>query len=338
MTSTLLSTLARAMLPLDGAIPELVPGIVAAIDGLAPRQAGRFTFADLTAGSCLMPLYYGARGVGRLVVNDAAQRSAVAARALWGGALLDWTVVERLVTAPNPRLRPHVPSFHFICDYLPEPAAAVFDRLHFADLPAAAAPVYRYLALLWAQGFAMDDDQKFPVLPTHDPDQIAALEGGWWDAYLARAADPLAALKPVVERVNEAIGLQRPGRVEVHDEDLATLAGRLDLDRHSVVAVNPPTNGIDEYVADDQIVHSLLANRMLPLSRSRETPAAFWETRVRAALTALPRGAHALVFGGDGAMTLNACRKVWQAHGSIVHEQTLRRRRRESAWAIVRRE
>lgn len=337
MTSTLLSTLARAMFPLDGAIPELVPGIVAAIDAIAPRALNRFGFIDLTAGSCLMPLYYGARGVGRLVVNDTAERTAVAARALWGGVPLDWTVVERLVTAPEPRLRAHVPSFHFICDYLLEPAADVFDRLYFAEVPAAAAPVYRYLALLWAQGFAVDDDQKFPVLMTHDPDQIADLDGGWWAGYLARAADPLAALAPIVARINEAIGLQHPGRVEVYCEDLVAVTGRLDLDRDCVVALNPPTNGIDEYVVDDQIVHSLLANRMLPLTRSRETPAAFWEARVRGGLQALPRGAHALVFGGDGAMTLNACRKVWQAYGPIVHEHPLRRRRRESAWAIVRR-
>ncbi|MBN9525192.1 MAG: hypothetical protein J0H82_03245 [Alphaproteobacteria bacterium] len=337
MTSTLLSTLARAMFPLDGAIPELVPGIVAAIDGIAPRALARFGFVDLTAGSCLMPLYYGARGAGRLVVNDAAERTAVAARALWGGVSLDWTTVERLVTTPAPRLRPHVPSFHFACDYLLEPAADVFDRLYFAEVPARAAPAYRYLALLWAQGFAMDDDQKFPVLMTHDPAQIAELDGGWWDAYIARAAAPLEALAPVVARINEAMGLQRPGSVEVHCEDLATLVGRLALDRDCVVAVNPPTNGIDEYVVDDQIVHSLLANRMIPLTRSRETPAAFWEARVRAALQALPRGAHALVFGGDGAMTLNACRKVWQAYGPIVHEHPLRRRRRDAAWALVRR-
>jgi hypothetical protein len=124
------------MVPLDGTIAAHVPDVVAEVDRLVPAEAWpRLTVADLTAGSCLMPLAFGARGPRRLVVNDPAPRSALGARALFGGVMLDKSLLPALLAAPVAALRAHVPSFHFACDYLTEDVAAIFDRLFHADLP-----------------------------------------------------------------------------------------------------------------------------------------------------------------------------------------------------------
>lgn len=330
-------TLRAAMLPLDGAIGEWVPRIVDAAESVIPGRVEDMIFADLTAGSCLMALYFGARGVRRLTLNDTAARTLIAAQALFGSAPIDWGQVERLVGGAQPRLHPHVPSFHFACDYLLAPAADVFDRLFHAVLPDGRAAPYRYLALRWVMSFAMDADHSFPVLLTHDPDQLREEEGDWWPDYLAQTQDPLPILKTLTHDINAGIERQRTGEVELRQGDLLTEVDRLALGRDCLMAVNPPTNGLDEYVIDDQLVHSLIANRWLPLSKSRENAAEFWERRVRKALGALKTGGHAFVWGGDGALSHEECRRIWLDYGTLAHAERVSRNRKSAGWAILRR-
>src|SRR5262249_22311580 len=117
--SQLLDTLRAAMLPMDGNIAEHVSAIFAAFEQeVAPRQWHDITYVDFSAGSCLLPMLFGAHGVGRLVVNDTAPRSVLAAQALFGGRPVDVKQVRELVTGASPRLRAHTPTFHFACDYL----------------------------------------------------------------------------------------------------------------------------------------------------------------------------------------------------------------------------
>src|SRR3954468_22917033 len=107
------------MLPLDGMIAEHVPDRMGAYAAIVPPRDWRsLTVVDFTAGSCLLPLLFAAAGVERVVVNDAAERSHVAARALFGGVRLDPRVVQHLLSNPSPRLRRHIPSFYFAADYI----------------------------------------------------------------------------------------------------------------------------------------------------------------------------------------------------------------------------
>jgi hypothetical protein len=325
------------MLPMDGNIGDYVPDIFAAFERLVPPAGWRdVAYVDLTAGSCLLPMLFGARGVGRLVVNDPAPRSDLAARALFGGRPVDPAMVRELVAAPSPRLRAHVPTFHFACDYLTEPVAGVFDRLFHADLPSADIPAIRYLALLWVLGFVKSVEDGFEVLLTHDEDQLLAIEDVNWRPYIERARRPLEVLSGLIRDLNAAVALQRCRDVAIHSEDLATLCGRLDYGAHALVAINPPTNGLDEYLIDDQIVHSLLANRWLPLSRCRESAEEFWRRRVETALAAVPAGSHCLVWGGDGAMTWAECCSVWSRYGDPVHVARLGPAESSPGWQILR--
>jgi hypothetical protein len=116
------------------------------------------------------------------------------------------------------------------------------------------------------------------------------------------------------------------------------IAAAIDFTGPCLVAVNPPTNGVDEYVIDDQIVHSLVANRLVPLSRCTEDPAEFWTRRVEAALAPMPTGTLFLVWGGDGAMTAAACEAAWRRHGDVVHRATISfGDGRGATWGIFRR-
>lgn len=321
------------MLPLDGSIAEHVPAIVAAYARLVPpRDWPGITVVDLTAGSCLLPLIFAARGVRRLVINDLAERSELAARALFGGVTLSWPAVRRHITARRSHLARHVPSFHFAADYLLQPVADIFDRLYFARVPRREREAYRYLALRWVLGFA-PVDSAWNILPTHDPRQLRDDLTSDWSAYLRRAGRPLAVLEALVRDINAAVTAVGDARARIHRQDMLTLAGRVDYGRRALVVGNPPTRGLDEYVIDDQLAHSLMANRWLPLSRSREDAATFWTRRVEAVLQVVPTGSHAVVWGGDGAMRYAECRSVWERWGRLVAGRRVGR----GGWGILER-
>ncbi len=323
--------LRSAMLPLDGSIPDLAPAMVDAFTAILPRSEWRdLTYVDLTAGSCLLPLAFAAGGAGRVVVNDLAPRTTIAARALFGGVTVDRAAVRDLLAQKNPQLRRHTPSFHFACDYLLEPVADIFDRLYHAPWPKPVAAVHRYLALRWIMGFATAADGSFDILLSHDPRQ---LRGPGWRRYLKRAATPEAVLMALADEIDRGVDLARHTQAAVHEADMLELAPRLRYPAPGLVMVNPPTNGLDEYVIDDQLVHSLLANRWLPLSQSSESAATFWTRRVRGALAPLPTGTFFLVYGGDGAVAREKCRAVWSAYG----KELATGRAGKAAWAIYRR-
>ena len=187
------------------------------------------------------------------------------AAALFGGHRLRWQRIRELLAAPAPR--GITPSFHFACDFLTEEVAAVFDRLYHGALSRAERPVYRYLALRWVQGFAQEDD--FPPLLTHDPAQLHADIEHDWAPYLRRARQAPMVLKKLARDINTAIGLVRTDRVQLRGEDMLTLVGRLDYGAAPFIVANPPTRGLDEYVIDDQLIHSLLANRWLDRKSTR---------------------------------------------------------------------
>ena len=312
------------MLPLDGSIHDLAPDIVAAFTTIVPRRDWpALTYADLTAGSCLLPLAFAAGGAGRIIINDVAPRSTLAARALFGGA------ADAVPARPTP-------SFHFASDYLLQDVAATFDRLFFKRPPTAR---NQYLALLWIMGFATGDTGDFDILLTHDKARLRAKTEGGWRAYLARLNKAEAVLHRLAADIERARTLVAGVRVEVHQQDMLDLAPKLKwgIGKQQagplLVAINPPTRGLDEYTIDDQLIHSLLANRWLPLSEWHEDAKTFWTRRVRGAMASVPRGAHYLVYGGDGAMTWRACRKVWSEGGTEVASG----RHGKGGWAIFQR-
>jgi hypothetical protein len=325
------------MLPLDGSIAEHVPDIAAAYARIVPpAQWPGVTVIDLTAGSCLLPLLFAAHGAERLVINDLAPRSQLAARSLFGGMTLSWPEIERRVTERQPRLRRHVPSFHFASDYLTEPVAAVFDRLYYAVVPLRERAAYRYLALRWVLGFSPVDD-AWNILPTHDPRQLRDDLSHDWGPYLSRMRRPREVLRRLLEDINGAIARVRHARAVIRGEDMLTLCRRLNYGRRAFVVANPPTRGLDEYVIDDQLAHSLMENRWLPLSHSRETPEAFWRRRVAAALACVPKASHALVWGGDGAVRWRDCVALWERYGKRVVERRADRPGGRAGWAILER-
>lgn len=330
------ATLKRAMLPMDGNIAEHVPAIFAAFaDLLAEDDWRHVTYVDLTAGSCLLPLMFGAAGVARLVINDPAMRTTIAARALFGGRPIDPNLVRHLATTASPAMLPHVPTFHFACDYLTEPVADMFDRLFHADAPECERSGLQYLALLWALGFAASIEDGFRILMTHADDQLLAIPDEDWRPYVERARRPLEVVLDLVSDVNAAIRLQRAGSIEIHSDDLVEVGRRIEFGARPVVALNPPTNGLDEYVIDDQIVHGLIANRWLPLRKSREDARAFWASRVAAGLAALPPGALCLVWGGDGAMTWSECLAAWRRRSTVRHIGRIAAGSEAPGWAVV---
>ena len=135
--------------------------------------------------------------------------------------------------------------------------------------------------------------------------------------------------------LNAAIRRVAGVRVEVHQADVRLLCRELDWRRRMFVMINPPTRGLDEYVIDDQLAHSLLANRWLPLSRSRETAEALWTECVEAVLGRLPRGSHAVVWGGDGTMSWRRCWRVWTRFAKPAAVHLVERGRRRVGWAIL---
>ena len=332
---TTVATLRRAMLPLDGTIADWVPEICGAYAKLVPQSLWhRLTMVDFTAGSCLMPSLFAARGVRRLVVNDFAPRSHLAARFLFGGRKIDIARMRALATARRPRLRAHVPTFHFACDYLTEPVCDIFDRLYHAEIPAADRLGMQYLAVRWALGFARSVEDGFEILYTHDLDQLGRMREPNWRPYLARARRPHAVLDRLAGELNAAIDAIGPVQAKVYCADMQHVAPKLRLKTPVFAAVNPPTRGLDEYTIDDQLVHSLMANRWLPLSQTSESPLAFWTKRVDAALRHLPPGSHYMVWGGDGSMSFQACSDVWALYGIPQFVSRLGKSADSPGWAI----
>jgi predicted RNA methylase len=332
-----LALLRRAMLPMDGTIADHAePILAAAFDALGDARDAGFAYVDLTAGSCLLPLAFAAAGARRLVVNDIAARTIVAAQALFAG---DDLAPGLLADAHAGRCArtPHAPSFAFASDYLTEEACAGFDLLFHAELPARRRATLRYLALRDVLDFA-DPEDGFRILMTHDRDQLRADREQDWSGFLAAhdgRLDRLERRRADLAQARSAIGAPH---VRILNADMRDVAAAIDYRGPCLVAVNPPTNGVDEYVIDDQIVHSLIANRLVPLTRCAETAAAFWRSRVETALAALPAGALFLVWGGDGAMTAEACRSVWLAHGDQVHAARVELGEgRAALWGIFRR-
>lgn len=332
-----LSILRNAMLPLDGTIADWVPEIMDAYTRLHPMQGWRnLTMVDFTAGSCLMPALFAASGVRRLVVNDFAPRSHLAASFLFGRRKIDIERVDRLLSARRPRQTAHVPTFHFAADYLLEPACDVFDRLYHADVPATERIGLRYLAIRWALGFARSAEDGFEILYTHDPRQLVRIHDVDWRPYLRRVRNPRTVLATLVRQLNAAIDAIGPVRARLFCADMKSIARELRLDGPVFAAVNPPTRGLDEYTIDDQLVHSLMSNRWLPLSRTSETPLAFWTTRVATALRHLPEGANYMVWGGDGSMRWSECLQVWRLFGEPLHVSRLGKADEAPGWAIFR--
>jgi len=332
-----LEVLRRAMLPLDGTIADWVPGIMDAYARIVPeRDWPRITMVDFTAGSCLMPTLFAASGVRRLVVNDFAPRSHLAARFLFGRRRIDARRVTALLAARRPKLLPHVPTFHFACDYLVESACDVFDRLYHADVPAAERTGLQYLAVRWALGFARTVEDGFDILYTHDLARLARTRDVDWSAYLSRARSPARVLAALVRDLNAAVETIGPARARLFCADMKDVAAKLKLRAPVFAAVNPPTRGLDEYTIDDQLVHSLMANRWLPLSQTPETPLAFWTRRVDAGLRHLPAGAHFMVWGGDGSMKWSECLRVWSLYGEPLHVARLAEDAEAPGWAIFR--
>jgi len=331
-----IALLRRAMLPLDGSIHAHAPEILSRFRRVLPAAAWRdLTFVDLTAGSCLFGLMLAAAGARHILLNDVAPRSTLAAQALFGAADLDPARVRVLLENGPPRLAPHTPSFHFISDYLTEGAAEIFDRLFHAHHAEAERAGYRYLALRWALGFAPSAEEGMQVLYTHDLDRLLTLEEGGWEAFVARARAPRPVIEALIRDINAARRRIAGAAAEIHQEDMLTLAPRLRYALPALVAINPPTNGLDEYVIDDQVAHSLMANRLLPLSMCDQTAEAFWRTRVRAAIDALPAGAWYMVWGGDGALDWESCMAEWSQGG--VPLVVNRFPRKPHGWAIFER-
>jgi hypothetical protein len=328
-------TLRKAMLPLDGTIADYVPAILKEYARIVPQERWHeMEMIDFTAGSCLMPMAFAAGGVRKLTVNDVAPRSHLAARFLFGAKKIDPRRVAALLSAKRPATHAHVPTFHFACDYLTEPVCDVFDRLYHARVPDAERVGLRYLAVLWALGFAPSMVDGFEILYTHEPAQLRAVSDVDWKPYLARAANPAKILAGHVRDLNAAIDALGPKRTALHIGDMKDLAKRLKPRVPCFAAVNPPTRGLDEYTIDDQLVHSLMANRWLPLSRTSETHRGFWVKRVDAALRELPSGAHYMVWGGDGSMSFEECLKIWEIYGRALHLKRLGNRPTSAGWGI----
>ena len=331
-----LAVLERARLPLDGAIARHVPAILAA----AARVIGEWQtldYVDLTAGSCLLPMAFAAGGARRVVVNDPAPRTMVAARALFGGRQVDRATLAAILAGTGPRSRPHRPTHSFLSDFFLEPASALFDRLFHVALPPAEAAPLRYLALRWMLGFVASEEDGFALLATHDRAQLAADRDVDWRPALARIDDAPRVLARLADEIDAGVAAVRSPQVELRCGDMVDVARRLALRAPALVAANPPTAGLDEYVVDDQIVHSLIANRLVPLARSAETPAAFWTARVSGALAALPPGVLFLVWAGDGELDADASRAVWNRYGRPLVEQPAGDDAPGAVWAIYRR-
>lgn len=334
---TTLARLRRAMLPMDGTIADHAEPILAAVaDAVPPARREALAYVDLTAGSCLLPLTFAAAGARAVVVNDIAARSAIAARALFQG---DDVTAALLADALAGRchMRMHAPSFAFASDYLTSGACATFDRLFHTDLPRRQAATLRYLAVREVLGFA-DAEDGFRILMTHDHAQLRADRDCDWRAFLAHHDGVAARLEAMRAELADARGTLRTRTIRVLQADMRDIANRIDYDGPCLVAVNPPTNGIDEYVVEDQIVHSLVANRLVPLARCTESAAEFWCSRVDAALAPLPSGTLFLVWGGDGALDIDACLARWRRFGEDVHRASVDLGGgRQALWGIFRR-
>jgi hypothetical protein len=332
-----LALLRRAMLPMDGTIADHAEPILAAVaDAVPAARRAELAYVDLTAGSCLLPLAFAAAGVRAIVVNDIAARSTIAAQALFLGDDVTAADLDD-VCAGRRRTRMHTPSFQFASDYLTAEACAGFDRLFHADLPRRQSATLRYLALRDILGFA-DPEDGFRILMTHDHAQLRAETDSDWRGFLAHHDGRAARLQALCADLTSARAALRTTGIRVIQADMRDIAGRLDYGGPCLVAVNPPTNGVDEYVVEDQIVHSLIANRLVPLARCAESPASFWRDRVDAALSPLPPGTLFLVWGGDGALDIGACEEHWLRFGDTVHRACIALDGgRQAVWGIFRR-
>ncbi|MFN8701681.1 MAG: hypothetical protein ACK5X0_06115, partial [Rhodospirillales bacterium] len=201
-------------------------------------------------------------------------------------------------------------------------------------VPAAERAGLQYLAVRWALGFARSVEDGFEILYSHDAAQLKKLRDPDWRPYLARARRPAAVVGQLVRDLNAAIDAIGPAKAKLFCADMKDVAPRIKFNAPLFAAVNPPTRGLDEYTIDDQLVHSLMANRWLPLSQTPETPLAFWTRRVDAALRHLPAGSHYMVWGGDGSMSFEACQAVWDLYGVARHLKRLSSDAAAPGWAI----
>src|SRR4029453_9933168 len=122
------------------------------------------------------------------------------------------------------------------------------DRLFHADLPEAQRRVCQYLALLWVCGFAPTAEDGFEVLMTHDAAQLAALKDHDWRPYLERARNAPRVLNTLQDQINAAIRLQRAGEMKILASDLLDVVATETFEAPCLAVINPPTNGLDEYV------------------------------------------------------------------------------------------
>jgi hypothetical protein len=153
---------------------------------------------------------------------------------------------------------------------------------------------------------------------------------------LERARSAPRVLAAHAEQINAAIRLQRAADVNILSADLIDVVAAESFEAPCLAVINPPTNGLDEYVVDDQLLHSLIVNRWVPLSMSTESKEDFWRRRVRAGLDALPAGALAIVWGGDGALSWNECLATWSDYGAPAHVRRTGPGDAAPGWAIIR--
>ncbi|MBI1244246.1 MAG: hypothetical protein GC202_04495 [Alphaproteobacteria bacterium] len=323
---------------MDGTIADWVPEIMDAFARIHPvREWPAMTMVDFTAGSCLMPALFAASGVRRLIVNDFAARSYVAARFLFGGRKISMDRVAGILKSSRPKSKRHVPTFHFACDYFLEPVCEIFDRLYHADVPEQEKIGLQYLAIRWALGFARTAEDGFEILYSHDTRLLAQMRDVDWRPYLSRMRGYRRVIATLVRELNASIDAIGNTQAKIHCADMIDVAEKLRLSTPVFAAVNPPTRGLDEYTIDDQLVHSLMANRWLPLSKISESPLAFWIRRVSAALEHLPENAFYMVWGGDGSMHWRECFQVWALFGEPLHISRLGQGNDAPGWAIFKR-
>jgi hypothetical protein len=186
-------------------------------------------------------------------------------------------------------------------------------------------------------GFApsSDDAGGINILPTHDYRQLLADREHDWRPYVRRARRKHTVIASLIAEINAALPLVENAHVEIQRRDMLEYCRGVAYGARNLVVINPPTNGLDEYVIDDQFAHSLLANRWLPLSRSRESAEEFWIRRVEAALRRVPPGSHAVVWGGDGALNWQACWAVWTRWTVPLHIRRMRQGNRKPGWVIL---
>ncbi len=198
--------------------------------------------------------------------------------------------------------------------------------------------VYRYLALLWVSGFAPTPEDGFEVLMTHDPAQLAGLKDHNWRPYFERARNAPRVLAAHAEQINAAIRLQRAGETKIVSADL--------IDVVATEAFEAPCLG--RHQPTDQRARRIRGRRPAAAQPDRQSLGAAVDVpgeqgrilapaRLRAGLRALPAGALAIVWGGDGALSWRECLATWSDYGTAAHVRRTGPGDGAPGWAIIRR-